>query len=109
MSGTNVVSDWKVESSIIYNGIWEGKEYEDKGTILKIEPEKLFQSTYWSSMSGTKDSPENYATVTYELSKEDGGTKIKVTQDNCGTKDMKQPCERNREIVLNGMKKILES
>jgi hypothetical protein len=32
--GTDVITDWKVGSPIIYKGAREGKNYEDKGTIL---------------------------------------------------------------------------
>jgi uncharacterized protein YndB with AHSA1/START domain len=65
--GTQVTSDWKVGGSITYRGIWQGKSYEDKGKILTLVPEKIFQSTYWSSIRGLEDRPENYAIVTYEL------------------------------------------
>ena len=67
--GTDTISEWKEGSLITYKGIWQGKEYEDGGIILKLVPDKIFQSTYWSSMSDTEDKPENYATVTYELFK----------------------------------------
>ena len=63
--GTDTISEWKEGSRITDKGIWQGKEYEDGGIILKLVPEKTFQSTYWSSMPGTEDKPENYATVTY--------------------------------------------
>jgi uncharacterized protein YndB with AHSA1/START domain len=66
--GTEAVSDFKVGSSIIYKGVWGGKIYEDKGKILEVVPEKLFVSTYWSSMGGKEDKPENYNKVSYELS-----------------------------------------
>src|SRR5258708_8627174 len=65
--GTDVISDWKIGSSITYKGVWQGKSYKDKGKILQVIPGQLLQSTYWSSMSGTEDKPENYATVTYKL------------------------------------------
>src|SRR5260370_13943859 len=63
--GTEAISDWKVGSPIIYKGVWQGKSYEDKGIILKLVPEKVFESTYWSSMAGIPDIPENYKKVTY--------------------------------------------
>src|SRR5258708_7550018 len=80
--GTNVKSDWKKGSTITYSGEWEGKAYEDKGIILEIEPEKYLLSTYWSSMSGTTDSPENYQKVGYRLTPEGEGTKLTITQEN---------------------------
>ncbi len=63
--GTEVVSDWKVGSSIIYKGVWEGKPYEDKGTIKELIPNRLLSTTYWSSISSGEDKPENYLLVKY--------------------------------------------
>jgi uncharacterized protein YndB with AHSA1/START domain len=61
--GTDVTTDWKVGSPITYKGIWEGKAYEDKGKVLQIETGKLLVSTFWSSLSGLPDIPENYQAV----------------------------------------------
>jgi len=72
--GTNTVSDWKKGSSITYSGEWEGKQYEDKGNIIDIVPEKLLHTTYFSGMSGKEDKSENYNIVTYTLSWKDGRT-----------------------------------
>jgi uncharacterized protein YndB with AHSA1/START domain len=68
--GTEVTTDWQVGSPITYKGTWEGKAYEDKGRVIQIEPGKLLVSTFWSSLSGLPDIPENYKTVRYELSAE---------------------------------------
>ena len=43
MMGTNVVSDWKEGSSIVWEGEWEGTSYRDQGTIVRNEPERLLQ------------------------------------------------------------------
>jgi len=106
--GTQAISDWKKGSPITYKGQWEGKQYEDRGTILAIEPEKIFKSTYWSSMSGTEDKPENYATVTYTLKKDDDGALVTLTQDNIKTPEAKAHLESNWKMVLDGLKKVAE-
>ena len=106
--GTETISEWKEGSRITYKGTWEGKEYEDGGTILQLIPQKIFQSTYWSSMSGTEDKPENYATVTYELLKQNNGTLLTLTQDNCKTEEMKKHLEENWGMVLDALKKVAE-
>jgi len=80
--GTQVTTNWEVGSPIVYEGIWEGKAYKDKGTILQVEPGKLLVSTYWSALSGLPDIPENYQTVRYELAAEGGGTRLTIVQDN---------------------------
>jgi uncharacterized protein YndB with AHSA1/START domain len=106
--GADVITDWKVGSPIIYRGEWEGKPYEDKGTILKFEPEKLLVTTHWSPLSGVPDTPEYYHTVSYELSGQDGGTKVTISQDNNATEDEKLHSEQNWKMMLDGVKKMLE-
>jgi uncharacterized protein YndB with AHSA1/START domain len=106
---TEVISDWKEGSPITYKGEWEGNAFEDKGRILKIEPEKLLMSTHWSPLSGVPDSPENYHTVTYKLSEKDGSTEVTITQDNNASEEEKAHSEENWKTVLVGMKKLLEA
>jgi|SRR6185312_15422796 len=107
--GTNMtVSKWEVGGSISYKGIWEGKEYEDKGKILKYVPEKLLVSTYWSGMSGKPDLPENYQVVTYELTPVEGGTRLTIMQDNNASEESKAHSENNWKMVLDGMRKLIE-
>jgi uncharacterized protein YndB with AHSA1/START domain len=106
---TNVETDWKEGSPITYNGEWEGKEYEDKGTILKIEPQKRLETTYWSSIAGLEDKPENYKKVVYELEENGGTTIVTITQDNNKDNEEKLHTEGNWNIVLSSMKKVLEA
>jgi uncharacterized protein YndB with AHSA1/START domain len=106
---TEVISDWKEGSPITYKGEWKGKAFEDKGRILKMEPEKLLMSTHWSPLSGVPDSPENYHTVTYKLSEKDGSTEVTITQDNNASEEEKAHSEENWKTVLAGMKKLLEA
>jgi uncharacterized protein YndB with AHSA1/START domain len=106
---TEVISDWKEGSPITYKGEWEGKAFEDKGKILKMEREKLLMSTHWSPLSGVPDSPENYHTVTYKLSEKDGSTEVTISQDNNASEEEKAHSEENWKTVLAGMKKLLET
>jgi len=107
--GSEVVSDWKVGSSIIWKGIWKEKPYEDKGTILKVEPEKLLQYTHFSSLSGVSDVPENYHTLTYELlSDKEDSTHVILSQDNNASKDEMKHSQQMWETMLDGLKKVLE-
>jgi len=107
--GTQVTSDWKEGGSISYKGEYNGKPYEDKGTIKTFEPNKVFASTYWSSMGGKEDKPENYNLVTYTL--EEGGdtTLVTLTQDNIDTDEEKQQMITNWNGVLVGLKEVAEA
>ena len=106
--GTETECDWKVGSPIYFRGEWQGKKYEDKGTILAINPGKLLKYSYWSSMSGTPDVPENYANVIFELSSHGNTTVLTLTQDGSKTEESKKHSEENWGSVLDGLKKIVE-
>jgi uncharacterized protein YndB with AHSA1/START domain len=81
MFDCETVSDWKVGSSLLWKGSYEGKEMIFvKGIIVDIKPEKYLAYTTFDPNSTMKDVPENYLTVTYELSSENGQTVLKVTQ-----------------------------
>jgi len=106
--GADVMTDWKEGSQIIYKGTYQGKAYEDKGRVLKAEPEKLLLITHWSPLSGTADLPENYHQVSYELKTENGSTHLTITQDNNASKEEQEQNANFWKTVLEGMKKLLE-
>ncbi len=109
LMGTEVTSDWKEGSTINYSGEYEGKKYHDKGIIKKLENEKIFQSTYLSSMSGKEDKPENYNLVTYKLTERVDKTFITLTQDNNATEEEKKHSKENWKMVLKKLKEVIES
>lgn len=106
--GTEAKSDWEVGSDIAYTGEWQGKTYEDKGKILRVEPQRLLETTYWSSMSGKDDKPENYNTVTYSLESAGDGTQLTITQDNITSEEGRLHSQKNWDMVLASLKKLLE-
>jgi len=109
MFGTTVDSDWKVGSKITWKGEWKGKPYEDKGVILKIEPGKLIQYSHYSPISGLPDIPENYKhIVTAELSPIGKHTSVSLTQDHNENEKSREESEKNWQMMLESMKKVVE-
>jgi uncharacterized protein YndB with AHSA1/START domain len=106
--GTNVKTDWKKGSPIIWEGEWDGKTYRDKGEILDIDPGKFVRYNYWSTMSGTEDIPENYADITYTLTEKNGVTKLDITQGNIKSEESKEHSEQNWQSVFGKMKEMVE-
>jgi uncharacterized protein YndB with AHSA1/START domain len=82
MFGCEAVSNWQEGSPLLWKGSWEGKEMVFlKGAIVKIVPYKLVLYTVFDPNSKSlKDVPENYLSVSYELSVENSQTKLVVTQ-----------------------------
>jgi uncharacterized protein YndB with AHSA1/START domain len=104
MFGTTVVSDFKPGSPITFKGEWEGKPYEDKGVIQKVEPLRRLQYTHFSPLSGQPDVPESYHTVTIELAEQGKATKVTLSQDNNATEKEKTHSEKNWAMMLEGLK-----
>jgi uncharacterized protein YndB with AHSA1/START domain len=109
MHGTQMSTDWKEGSPIFWRGEWKGRSYEDKGTVLAVEPQTLLRYTHWSPMGGSEDKPENYHTVTYELAGDDGKTTLKLTQDNNPSQEEADKMAKdNWGPMLKGLKETVE-
>ena len=108
MFGTNVVSDWREGSPIIWQGEWQGRAYEDKGVILQLKPGRTLQYSHFSPLSGLPDKPESYHTVTIELSDEGGQTRISLAQDNNPSEQAREHSEKNWQDMLSALKSYME-
>lgn len=106
--GTEVISEWKAGSTMIFQGEWEGQKYKDKGNILAIEPEKIFQYNYWSRFSGLEDKDENYSFVTYQISEEGNQTILTLTQKGFANEQAKDHSEISWGMILEKMKELIE-
>jgi uncharacterized protein YndB with AHSA1/START domain len=108
MFGTDVVTDWREGSPIIWKGEWQGKSYEDKGVVLQFKEGRTIQYSHFSPLSGLPDEPENYHTVTIELSGEGNQTRASLAQDNNPTEQARDHSEKNWEMMLIALKKFIE-
>src|SRR5688572_3785143 len=109
MFGAVVESDWKEGSPITWKGKYEGRAYEDKGVIKKLQPERLLQYTHYSPLAGKPDAPENYHTVTVELSEQDGATRVQLSQDNNADEEAREHTAKFWQGMLETLKKLLQS
>jgi len=106
--GTEAISDWKVGSTLIFQGEWEGNSYRDKGNILAAEPGKLLQYDYWSGFSGMEDTPENYSLVSYRLEAGGDQTTLSLTQQGFASEEALAHAGNGWKMVLENLKNLLE-
>ena len=109
MFGSQVETDWQPGSRIVWKGEYEGKQYEDKGEIVEIEPERRLKVTHFSPLGGQEDVPENYHTLLYELEAQDGKTRLSLSQDNNPSEEAAEHSRANWEQMLSGLKQVVES
>lgn len=108
MFGATVASDWTSGSAITFTGEWQGKQYQDKGVILRVEARRLLEYTHFSPLAGLPDTPDNYHTVTIELSEQNGATTLSLSQDNNPTEQAREHSEKNWGLMLANLKKLVE-
>ena len=108
MFGADVESDWSEGSSITWKGEMKGKKYQDKGVILKINPEQILQYNHFSPLSGKPDKPENYHTVTINLSGSGNKTEVSLSQDNNADEKARKESEKNWGAMLADLKRYVE-
>jgi uncharacterized protein YndB with AHSA1/START domain len=94
---------------LIHRGEWQGKPYEDRGKILKIEPPTLLVHDHWSEVSGLPDEPGNYQEVTWALSERGATTELRVAERNLPSEDARAASEQGWETALSGLKELMES
>jgi len=107
--GTEVISDWEEGSPLVFKGEWEGKSYEDKGTILEAIPGEMLKYDYWSGFSGLEDKPDNYSVVTYTLEQSVDGTIVELRQKGFAGEEALAHAEGGWAMVLDNLKKLLET
>lgn len=107
--GTDAISEWKKGASLRFTGSYEGSQYEDKGTILQFEKEKLFEYNYWSSFSPLQDAPENYAVITFSLKPAEGGTNLHLVHRGFAGEEQRRHSEENWAKVLQDLVRIAQA
>jgi uncharacterized protein YndB with AHSA1/START domain len=81
MFGCEARTDWKTDSPLLWNTFIDGKEVTlVKGNIIEIEHNRFLAYTMIDPRSGIEDIPDNYLTVSYELSVDNELTILTITQ-----------------------------
>ncbi len=101
MFGCETISDWKLGSSLLWRGNYEGKEMDFvTGKIIDIKPNTFLKYTVIDPNASYDDIPENHLNVSYELSEQDGKTTLTVTQD--GFENAAEGEKRYKDVYNNG-------
>lgn len=116
MFGCETVSDWQPGSELLWKGSYEGKEMIFvKGAIKAIEPGKHLAYTTIDPNSDIADIPDNYLTVTYDLTTANGHTVLTVSQGDYskvgdGEKRYRETLEGGGwQPILEQIKKLAET
>jgi uncharacterized protein YndB with AHSA1/START domain len=79
-----IITDWKVGNPIVIKA-FHHIPFENKGTVLQVEPHKVLRYNYLSSLSKLPDKPENYSIIEFRLAPLEDQTSLTLTLRNFPT------------------------
>lgn len=107
--GIEIITDWKVGNPIVIKGFHHIK-FENKGTVLHVEPNKVLQYNYLSSLSRLPDKPENYSIVEFRLAPAplENQTSLTLTLSNFPTETIFKHLDFYWKTTVEIIKKVIE-
>jgi hypothetical protein len=105
---STVESDFVPGRPIVWRGTWEGKPFEDRGTIKAVKKPSLLQYSHWAPSSGP-DIEANHSLLTWRLSAEKKGVHVSFSHENIATEEMKEHSRQMWSQLLARMKEMLEA
>jgi uncharacterized protein YndB with AHSA1/START domain len=73
---SDLTTDWIVGHPIRFSAEWQGQTFAQWGTVLEVDAPNRLRYSLFAPRPGLEDRPENYFTMTYELTDIDGGTQV---------------------------------
>ena len=107
--GSELLTDWKVDSDIRFKTEWEGKIFEQWGKVLEIRPNELIKYSLFAPRPDLDDKPENYFIMNYVLTAENGQTKLEIIQEDNRPNAVQEEPQGEENSVLKSLKEIAET
>ena len=107
--GSDLITDWKVDSEIRFRTEWEGQIFEQWGKILEIIPQKLIRYSLFAPRPDLEDKPENYFVMNYILSEENGCLRLDIIQEDNRQGAVQEAPQGEENPILSALKTLIES
>lgn len=108
LAGSRVETTWQIGSPITWSGSYDGHPYQDRGEVLVYNEPRELSVTHYSPLMGQDDRPENYHTLIYTLTPDEGGTRLSLTQDGCTDEAQARQFGRNWQQMLESLRDHVE-
>lgn len=106
--GSELITDWKVGSEIRFKSVWNGRTFEQWGTVLEIHQNKKLRYNLFAPRPDLEDKSENYFEMEYRLTEQGKDTFLEIVQEDNrpGAKQEEEQGEENP--VLKMLKELIE-
>jgi uncharacterized protein YndB with AHSA1/START domain len=106
--GSKLITDWKPGSSIRFVTEWDGKVFEQWGTVVEVIPMKSIQYSLFAPRPGLEDKPENYFLMNYKLTQQDSGVLLEIIQQDDRAGAVQAEAQGEENPVLKMLKEVAE-
>ena len=107
--GSDLLTTWEVGTPIVFRNEWDGKVFEQKGSVLEFLPESRLKYSLFLPRSDLQDSPEHSFFMTYELTESKGVTSLLVRQEDPRPSPPDEPTGGDEgPDVLSWLKELVE-
>lgn len=107
--GSDLITDWKVNSEIRFRNEWESQIFEQWGKVLEVIPNQKIRYSLFFPRPGLEDKPENYFIMSYVLSEENQKTKLEIIQEDNRPGAKQEEPQGEENPILQALKAVVES
>ncbi|MCL2040462.1 MAG: SRPBCC domain-containing protein [Bacteroidales bacterium] len=106
--GSDLQTSWEVGSKIRFVTEWEGKIFEQWGTVLEFTPTSKLRYSLFAPRPDLEDKPENYFEMIYILTADNGQTKLEIIQEDNRPDAVQEDEQGEENPILVMLKQIAE-
>ena len=105
-----IITDWKVGSPIVVTGRHNNVNFENRGTVLQIEPDSILRYSHLSSIARLPDRAENYTIIEFQLAQTgESSTLLNVRTSNFPAKSAFEHWRFYWTVTIGVLKRLVES
>jgi uncharacterized protein YndB with AHSA1/START domain len=107
--GSELHTSWNVGSPIKFVTAWDGKIFEQWGTVLEFIPTTSLRYSLFAPRPGLEDKPEHYFVMQYLLTTQNGQTLLEIIQEDNRPHAVQEKEQGEENPVLSMLKQIAET
>ncbi len=107
--GSDLQTNWNAGSKIKFVTEWEGKIFEQWGTVLEFTPITKLRYSLFAPRPDLEDKPENYFEMVYTLTEQNGMTNLEIIQEDNRPNAAQEELQGEGNPVLKMLKEIAEA
>ncbi len=107
--GSDLQTNWEIDSEIKFITEWEGQIFKQWGTVLEMQQNKLIKYSLFAPRPDLEYKPENCFIMSYVLKDDNGKTKLEIIQEDNRPNAVQEEEQGEENPILRSLKKVAET